>query len=479
MRIEKVSEFLWEIPKQDRMNVPGRVYATEALMQTQKNDEAVKQVANVACLPGIVGYALAMPDFHWGYGFPIGGVAAFDVDDGVISPGGVGYDINCGVRVMRTNLTLEEVKPHLEDLTKAIFRAVPAGVGAKDAITVLTREQFKDVCRNGARWAVENGYGKREDLDYIEEGGCLEGTDFATVSNEAIDRGKHQLGTLGSGNHFLEIQYVDEVHLPGIAERLGLKKGGITISIHSGSRGFGHQTCDDYLRVMMKAAEKYRIYLPDRQLCCAPLKTEEGRSYLSSMKCAANFAFANRQVMRGLVEDAIKRVLGTDDARLGMRLIYDVCHNIAKVEEYEWDGQKRRLCVHRKGATRALPPGHPLVPKRYQEIGQPVLIPGDMGRSSYILVGAQGSVEQTFGSSCHGAGRVQSRSAMIRRTRGQDIYKELREKYNVLVMGHGRDSVAEEMPDAYKDATDVVKCIQMAGISKVVAKLRPIACVKG
>lgn len=479
MNLRRISDFLFEVPREGKMRVPGRIYASDKLMETQKNDEAIQQIRNVAQLPGIVKYAIAMPDFHWGYGFPVGGVAAFDLDEGVVSPGGIGYDINCGVRLMSTDVSWDRVQPHLRELVRNLFRAIPAGVGGESSIPEPTMDEFKKVVTMGARWAVEKGYGRPEDLDHIEENGCLQGADLGAVSKRAIERGKPQIGSLGSGNHFMELQVVSEVLDPAIAARLGLREGQIALAIHSGSRGFGHQICDDYLGTMMRAAAKYGIELPDRQLCCAPFRSEEAERYMAAMKCAANFAWNNRQVMRGVAERVIARTLGMTEKELGMRLVYDVCHNIGKVEEHVVDGRKRKLIIHRKGATRALGPGHPLVPAAYRDLGQPVLIPGDMGRSSYLLIGTQTAESETFGSSCHGAGRVASRKQMARQTRGRDLFQELLDRHGVIVMGHGRDSVAEEMPEAYKDASEVVSVVEAAGISRAVVRLKPVGCVKG
>lgn len=476
VELTRITETLYEIPKTGKMNVEGRIYANDALLDTQNNMEAIKQVQNVACLPGIVKYSIAMPDFHWGYGFPIGGVAAFDPDDGVISPGGVGFDINCGVRLIATNIIHTDIKPILEKITNELFKSVPAGVGSEEGIKKLSPSEFKLVAEKGAVWAVENGYGSDSDLAFIEENGKLDGADFSSVSDDAVKRGRGQLGTLGSGNHFLEIQVVDKVYNKPSADRLGLTEGSVAYSIHCGSRGFGHQICDDYLKTMLRASQKYNIHLPDPQLCCAPLKSPEAKSYLSAMKCAANFAWANRQVIMWLADKVFQRVIGKDFRR---RLIYDVCHNIAKFERHMVDGAERQLCVHRKGATRALPPGHPLTPEPYKDIGQPVLIPGDMGRHSYVLVGTSKAQEDTFCSSAHGAGRVRSRAQMKRLARGKDLYKQLRDKYGVIVRAHGFMSVAEEMPEAYKDAGIVADVTEQAGISKKVARLKSIACIKG
>ncbi len=474
--LERINDYIYEIPQVGAMRVPGRIYASDALMEPAKRDEAVAQVMNVATLPGIVKYSLAMPDFHWGYGFPIGGVAAFDpLDGGVVSPGGIGYDINCGVRIMRTDLVLEDVKPKLREVVREIFRTIPAGVGSDGAIRKPSREKFRDLLTKGARWAVEEGFGSAEDLRFIEEGGVLHGADPDAVSDRAYQRGMPQIGTLGSGNHFLEVQVVDEVYRPDIAAKLGLARNGITLAIHSGSRGFGYQVCDDYIGTMMKASRAYGIELPDRQLCCAPLHSQEAARYLGAMSAAANYAFVNRQVMMCLARRAMAKATGRPEQQLGMRLIYDVCHNIGKFEEHGG----RRVFVHRKGATRALPPGHPLVPEAYREIGQPVFVPGDMGRASFLLVGNARASGDTFASTCHGAGRRHSRSAMKKMMAGQDLYKTMEQRYGVVVMGHSRDGVAEEMPEAYKDASEVVNVMERAGISDKVVRLKPLGCVKG
>ena len=477
--LTKIRPGVWEVPQTGKMRVPGRIYASEKVMESQKADESVQQVRNVAHLPGIVKYSLAMPDFHWGYGFPIGGVAAFDPEEGVISPGGVGYDINCGVRIVRTGLRAEEVRARLEELTKAIFKAVPSGVGKGGAIPVPSGTDAKRLLTEGAKWAVGGGYGTNADLEHTEDRGTYPGADPSAVSDRAMKRGMKQIGTLGSGNHFLELQSVEEIFLPEVGDRLGIEKGSLVFSIHCGSRGFGYQVCDDFLKTMGKALGKYQIKLPDRQLACAPLTSPEARHYFDAMACAANYAWVNRQVIQSRTADAMRRVLGITERDLGIRLIYDVCHNIAKFEEHEVDGEQRRVCVHRKGATRAFAAGHPLVPEAYRDIGQPVLIPGDMGRASYILIGAEGAMKETFGSSCHGAGRQHSRGHMIRAMRGRNVFQEMKEKHGVLVMAQGHRSAAEEMPEAYKDVTDVVDVVQATGISKKVARLRPLAVVKG
>ncbi len=478
--LERIDEFRWKIPRtyKREMRTDGIIYASEKMIPTIRDDQAPEQVANVACLPGIVGYSMAMPDIHFGYGFPIGGVAAFDVKEGVISPGGVGYDINCGVRFIRTNLTVEEVKPRLPALLDAIFANVPCGVGMGGKIRV-TAEELRQVMVKGARWAVERGFGWPEDLEHCEEGGALAGADPATVSSRAVERGRPQLGSLGAGNHFLEIQVVEEIYEPAVAEKLGVTaKGQVTVMVHTGSRGFGHQICDDYLQVMQNAARKYGIQLPDRQLVCAPVESPEGKKYFAAMACAANFAWANRQMITHWVREAFEQVFKKSAKELGLFVIYDVAHNIAKIEEHEVDGSKVTLCVHRKGATRAFPPGHPAVPKDYREIGQPVLVPGDMGTLSYILVGTERAMKETFGSTCHGAGRLMSRAAALREKSGREVAEELRAK-GILVRAAGEKTLVEEMPEAYKDVTEVVEACHGVGISRMVVRVRPIGVVKG
>ncbi len=476
--LRKIEDWLWEIPRSGGMRVPGRIFATAELLQDIARDQSLQQVANMAHLPGIVGYSLAMPDIHLGYGFPIGGVAAVDVDEGVISPGGVGYDINCGVRLVATGLTHADVSGHIEALADRLFAAIPCGVGAEGAIAKLGVEDEKRLLRRGAAWAIEQGFGSAADLAHTEEYGCMAAADADAVSETALKRGLKQVGTLGSGNHFLEVGRVDEIYRPQVAAALGIELEQITIIIHSGSRGLGYQTCDDYLRVMGRAMEKYHIRLPDRQLACTPLQSEEGRRYLAAMACAANYAWVNRQVMMGLAERAFQEVLGIGPRELRFRLVYDVCHNIAKLEEHVVEGKRRRLCVHRKGATRAFGPGHPAIPESLRAIGQPVLIPGDMGRYSFLLVGTEIAMRSTFGSTCHGAGRVMSRTESKRRSRGRDLLGEL-SRQGVTVRYQGRGTLAEEMPHAYKDVAEVVDVMDRAGVSLKVARLRPLAVIKG
>ena len=476
--IERAGECRWVIPRHGRMNVPGVVFADDRLMTSIRADEALRQVANVACLPGIVRASMAMPDIHWGYGFPIGGVAAFDPDHGVVSPGGVGYDINCGVRLLRTGLTSGDVAGRMRDVVEALFRNIPTGVGSHRSDFKLTAANEKQVLAQGAEWAVANGFGEAEDLRHIEEGGCLAGARPEFLSERARERGRNQLGTLGSGNHFVEVQRVAEVHDETAARALGLEPDGITVSIHTGSRGLGYQVCDDSLQVMLKAARRHGIDLPDPQLCCAPLSSEEGKHYIGAMYAAANFAFGNRQLITHFVRRSFEEVFRRSPRDLGIGVVYDVCHNIAKFETHTVDGRERRLCVHRKGATRAFPPGHPQTPEAYRHVGQPVLIPGDMGRCSWVLVGAAGAMDETFGSTCHGAGRLMSRHAAKKAARGRSIVREMEER-GVIVRSDGYATLAEEIPEAYKDVSEVVDVVHRAGLSRKVARLVPIGVIKG
>ncbi len=477
--LKKIDNFVYEVPQSGRMNVPVRVYADAQLIQHIETDNALEQAVNVAFMPGIVRASYAMPDAHWGYGFPIGGVAAFDAEaGGVISPGGIGFDINCGVRVIRTDLDAEELRPRLNEIVAQIFRDVPCGVGSEGAIPKLSRADLRSVMVKGARWALGQGLATEEDLERTEAGGALPGADPDVVSDKTLKRGAPQMGTLGSGNHFLEVDVVDEVFDERVAEAFGVRKGLAVFQIHCGSRGFGHQICSDYLNVMQRASQKYGIELPDRQLCCAPLDSPEGKRYFSAMACAANFAWCNRQVIATLSARAVGRVLGAEPASMGWRQVYDVCHNIAKFEEHDVDGEKRTLCVHRKGATRAFPPGHPEVPEPYREVGQPVLIPGDMGTGSYLLVGAERAMQETWGSTCHGAGRMMSRKAATREAQGRNLKKEMSDR-GIVVKAKGWKTIAEEMPYAYKDVDAVVGVMHEAGITRKVARLKPMAVIKG
>jgi tRNA-splicing ligase RtcB len=475
--MRKVTDYLWEIPKEGKMRVPALIYATDKMIDAIRSDNAPEQAANVAHLPGIVKHSLAMPDIHWGYGFPIGGVAAFDMNNGVISPGGVGYDINCGVRLMASKLSRQEIQPKIKDLVTSLFHHVPTGVGSRGDLRV-SRDIEKKVIVEGAVWAVKNGYGSEEDLEFIEENGRMEGANPAFVSKKAFERGKSQLGTLGSGNHFLEVGYVAEIYDDEAARVLGLELDQVTVIIHCGSRGFGHQICEDYIAVMNQAVQKYGIELPDRQLCCAPVKSPEGQEYLQAMRCAVNYAFANRQVIAAWTREAFEEALKLSPKDIGLRVVYEVAHNIAKIETHKIDGKEMKLCVHRKGATRAFAPGSLEIPEAYKNIGQPVLIPGDMGRYSYVLVGSEGAMENTFGSTCHGAGRAMSRHKAKKTAKGRAIVRELEDK-GIYVKASSRRTIDEEISEAYKDVAQVVDACQLAGISKKVAQLRPIGCIKG
>ncbi len=478
--LEKIDDYRWRIPKSYKtgMRVPGIIYADEKLLKDIYRDKALDQVANVAFLPGIVNASLAMPDIHWGYGFPIGGVAATDIDNGgVISPAGVGYDISCGVRMLKTNFQYEDIKDKIKDLVYALFSDVPSGVGSKGDIRVSAKEE-KEILLKGSKWAVEKGYGTEEDLECTEEYGAMQGADPQAVSDRAYERGKAQLGTLGSGNHFLEIQVIDQLYDRDICDEFGLDLGQITIMIHSGSRGLGYQVCDDYTRSMIHCLQKYNIFVPDRQLACAPVNSPEGQAYLGAMKCAANYAWANRQCLMYLTRKVFEKVFSMSWQKMGMFLIYDVAHNIAKIEKHIVDGKEKTLCVHRKGATRAFAPGHPALPARYKKTGQPVIIPGDMGRNSYLLTGTQNAIDETFGSTCHGAGRVKSRTAAIKFINLNTLLKEL-ESRGIIVKASGRGTIVEEAPAAYKDVNEVVNVVANAGISKRVCRMRPLGVIKG
>lgn len=475
--LRQLDAYRWEIPKSGGMKVPGLIYTSERLMKTMGTDESSKQVKNVAHLPGIVKYSLAMPDVHWGYGFPIGGVAAFDLDSGIISPGGVGYDINCGCRVMTTKLSYEEIQNHLPELMTALFQNIPSGVGSTGPIK-LSHKDERQVLTDGAAWAVRQGFGTPEDLEATEDGGVMAGADPEKVSDRALERGRPQLGTLGSGNHFLEIEIVTDIYDEKTAAVFGLRKGQVTVFLHSGSRGLGYQVCDDYLARMVKNIHKLDFPLPDRQLACAYIATPAGRDYLAAMACAANYAWANRQLLTHWSRETFRKVLHKSPQQLGMRLLYDVCHNIAKIEKFPMGGTLVELCVHRKGATRSLPAGHPAVPKPYAAVGQPVLIPGDMGTGSYILVGTEKAYTDTFGSACHGAGRVMSRTQAVKSSRGRAIVREMADR-GVLVMASGKGTLQEEIPEAYKRVDDVVEVVHQAGLARKVARLRTVVCIKG
>jgi len=478
--LNKIDDYRWEIPKSYKtgMLVPGLIFTNESMLNHIWQEQVFQQVANVAFLPGIVSRSLAMPDIHWGYGFPIGGVAATRIKDGVISPGGVGFDINCGVRLLRTNLTEEEVRPKIEQLIAELFVNIPSGLGSTGKIRVSEKE-LDQVLITGSQWAVKRGYGRAEDIVATEESGCMKQANPDKVSSKAKKRGIPQLGTLGSGNHFLEVEVVSEIYDRDAATAMGISDlGQVLLSIHTGSRGFGHEVCSDYVRLLGEAVRRYGINLPDRQLACAPVNSPEGQDYLEAMSCAANYAWTNRQCITHWARECFVKVFDKSLRELGMEQIYDVAHNIAKIEDYTIDGEKQTLCVHRKGATRAFPPGHPDIPDIYRDIGQPVLIPGDMGRGSYILVGTETAMKESFGSTCHGAGRVQSRSAAKRSLRGADVAKALFAR-GITVKTGSIPSLAEEASEAYKDVNEVVEVTHKAGISLKVAKAVPIGVIKG
>lgn len=481
MKVRPVGDCVWEIPLGEKpgMRVPARIYASEALL-AQMDKGVFEQVTNVACLPGIVRAALCMPDGHWGYGFPIGGVAAFRADSGVISPGGIGFDINCGMRLLRTSLTEEEVRPKLRELVGALFAAVPAGVGCKGFLH-LSEADFRQVMVEGSGWCVRNGYGWPEDLEYTEGRGCLPGADPAHVSTRAVSRGMGQLGTLGSGNHYLEIQVVppDGIHDPEVAKTFGIEAPGqVFIMLHCGSRGFGHQIGTDYLRTFDQAMRGYGITVNDRELACAPFRSPEGQAYFGAMTAAANMAFANRQVIAHRVREVMGAVFGKDPRELGLSLVYDVCHNTAKLERYVVEGELVELVVHRKGATRAFGPGAPDVPEAYRDVGQPVIIGGSMETGSALLVGTAEAMEETFGSTAHGAGRTMSRAQAKRKVWGETLLKEM-EARGILVRAASKSGVAEEAGFAYKDLTAVVDVLHRLRISRKVASLTPIGNIKG
>ena len=478
--LERVDSNRWRIPMRynAEMRVPGMIYADEELLEQILSDNALQQVANVATLPGIVGHSLAMPDIHWGYGFPVGGVAATHAEYGVISPGGIGFDINCGVRLLATDLLRDQVRGKVEKLADELFSNLPSGVGGA-GMRLLTTGEMHSVMTRGAAWAIEEGYGFAEDLDVTEENGCLTGAEPDTVMKNAIQRGLKQLGSLGSGNHFCEVQYVEHIYDAEAAKALGIgQPGQIVVSLHCGSRGFGHQIAEDYIQIAESKQKDYGFTLVDRQLACLPLQSDMGKAYLSAMACGANFAWANRQLLMHGVRQAFSTVFGRKARPKDMPMVYDVCHNIAKMEEYSIAGAMQRVCVHRKGATRAFPAQHPALPEKYREVGQPVLIPGDMGRYSFVLVGAQGSMEQSFGSCCHGAGRRQSRTAAKKSITGNELIALL-DARGVTVRVHSKNLLPEEAPQAYKDAQQVVNVVHNAGLAKLVARLKPMIVVKG
>src|SRR6059036_3685250 len=478
--LNKVDAFRYEIPRSYKpgMRTNGVVFIDETMVPQLRQDQAPEQVANVATMPGILGAAMAMPDIHWGYGFPIGGVAAFDYDEGVISPGGIGYDINCGVRLIRTNLLAADVRSNLRALTDACFENVPSGVG-EGGITKVTRQDLAKLTTEGVGWSVDKGYAWPDDPDHIEARGRLEDADFSKVGERATARGKDQVGSLGAGNHFVEIQKVDKIYDATAAKVLGLDQPGqVCVMIHTGSRGFGHQIATDYIATSEHALKKYNITLPDRQLACVPIHSPEGQDYWKAMSCGGNFAWNNRQLITHGVRKAFKSVLGRTAEDLGMKIMYDVAHNIVKIEEHTIDGKRRKVAVHRKGATRAFPAGHPETPAAYQSVGQPVLIPGDMGTCSFVLVGLPAAMERSFGSSCHGAGRQMSRKAAERMFRPNEVVKALSDK-GIYLHAASKAGIVEEAPGAYKDVEHVVRVAEGAGLTKIVARMVPLGVVKG
>ena len=479
---KQISDVVWEIPTSFKagMNVPARIYATKKLLEAMDSG-VIEQVTNVAMLPGIVKYSYAMADAHWGYGFPIGGVAAFDPEKGVISPGGIGFDINCGMRLVRTNLRVSEVKPKIKELVDLLFRLVPTGVGVKGSVKV-TQSQFEDIMKYGVKWCAENDYGWEDDVEKVEEGGYIKGANPLKVSRQASSRGISQLGTLGSGNHYCEVQVVDPARFfdPKMGKKFGLVHDDqVVVMVHCGSRGFGHQVASDYLRVFDEAMKRYGITVRDRELACAPFSSKEGEDYYGAMVCAANMAFANRQVIVQRIREAFKQVFHKDPEALDMHIIYDVCHNIAKVERHTVDGgASRDLLVHRKGATRSFGPGHPDIPPAYRALGQPVIIGGSMETGSYLLLGTDKAMKETFGSTAHGSGRTMSRTAAKRLISGAELQRTM-EKHGIYVKAATMEGLAEEAGVAYKDISEVVETMHQAGISLKVAALRPIGNIKG
>lgn len=476
--IKKVRDNVYEIPGtyDKRMRASGRFYIADEYFD-ELEEGAVEQIVNIACLPGVQRYSIGLPDIHFGYGFPIGGVAAFSMRNGIVSPGGVGFDINCGVRLIKSNLTMADIEEHLDELSEKLFKNIPSGVGSKGKIK-LEEGEIDKVLDFGAQWAVENGYGWPEDLEVLEENGRMEDADSSIVSDKAKKRGIPQLGSLGSGNHFLEIQEVDEIFNEEVAEAFGLEKGMIVIMVHSGSRGCGHQVCSDYLRIMDKAYKKYKIQIDDRQLACAPLNSKEAQNYIQAMAAAANYAWANRQMMTHWIRETFEDVLGKSAKDMEMDIVYDVAHNIVKMENHKVYNRQEDLLVHRKGATRAFGPGREEVPEKYRAVGQPVLIPGTMGTASYVLHGTQTAMEETFGSTAHGAGRILSRSKAKKNYDADEITKDLESK-GIKVKATSKHVIEEEAPGAYKDVDSVVRVSDSTGIAKLVAKLKPIAVCKG
>jgi tRNA-splicing ligase RtcB (3'-phosphate/5'-hydroxy nucleic acid ligase) len=476
---KRIDAYTWELPQtyRDDMRVPARLFASDELFRNAFGDKSIEQLTNVATLPGIVNYAMAMPDFHQGYGFPIGGVAATRIDSGVISPGGVGYDINCGVRLMSSTLMAEEIRPHLKDLALALNQACPSGVG-EDGRRSVSDAELTEIVTRGAGWALKKGLAHKEDIAHTEEEGCMDGADPSKLSTRARSRAKSQVGSLGAGNHFIEVDQITEIYDPDVADAFRLSQGQVVVQIHCGSRGFGHQVCTDYVRELQSAIHKYDIVLPDRQLVCVPVDSPEGKSYFGAMACAVNYAFANRQVLARGVRQAFEAVLAGKVSDHNLYQVYDVAHNIAKYEKHDVDGREETLMVHRKGATRAFGPSRPEVPEAYRDVGQPVLVPGSMGTASYVMVGTDKALEVSFGSTCHGAGRTMSRTQARKSVWGADLREEL-EADGIIVQAGSMKGLAEEAPLAYKDVSQVVDVVHGLGIARKVARLEPLAVVKG
>lgn len=477
--LKRISDYEWEIPQSFRadMRVPVRLFATRRMLEVVMKDKSLEQAVNASTLPGLVGHVIVMPDMHQGYGFPIGGVAATRLPDGVISPGGIGYDINCGVRLLGSQISLDAAFPHLDALATALNQHCPSGVGEKGTVN-LTEAELESVCRQGSRWALKQGFASEADLRRTEESGCVEGADPGKVSRRARERGRPQLGSLGAGNHFIEIDLVEQVFDTTAASVMGLEKGNLAVQIHCGSRGFGHQICTDYVEEFQQAVHRFGIHLVDRELVCAPLNSPEGQSYLAAMRCAANYAFANRQILANSARKAFEQVLAGKIKDWHLHQVYDICHNMGKIETHIIDGERMQVCVHRKGATRAFGPGSPELPDEYKAIGQPVLVPGSMGTASWVLVGTETSMTQSFGSTCHGAGRLMSRHEAKRSVRGEKLRQDL-ESDGIHIRARSMAGLAEEAPQAYKDVDQVVEAVVGGGIARKVARLRPLAVIKG
>jgi tRNA-splicing ligase RtcB len=475
----QISEFEWEIEKSFRhgMNVPVKIFASEEIIKGTLDDHSFEQAVNSTFLPGLKGHFCVMPDVHQGYGFPIGGVAVADYETGIISPGGIGYDINCGVRLLSSDIPIELASPLLEDLALLLFQNCPGGVG-KGGTVRLSSKDFQHMCLDGSKWALKNGYASPSDVELTEDNGCIPGGDLAAISSRAIERGIAQTGSLGSGNHFVEVDLVEEIFDERAARIMGLAKNHLAVQIHTGSRGFGHQICTDYVREFQPLLNKYHINIPDRELVCAPIQSKEGQRYLAAMRCAANFAFCNRQFMASIVRDTFEEVFSKEISKFQVRMVYDLAHNIGKIEKHKIQGENFRVCVHRKGATRAFGPGNPEIPDKYRQIGQPVLIPGSMGTSSWVMTGTEAGMEKSFGSCCHGAGRVMSRTQAKKSIRGEALLKQLKGE-GIFVKAGSMSGLAEEAPDAYKDIDLVIESATGAGLAKKVAKLRPIVVIKG